>query len=317
MKHLKLKKFLVCVVIMLCFIVLTSCGGGDKEKYNTYKNIQYNKDHSELIINVYTPAQREDDKKVKAMLFLNGENWISEISSSDTSLAEEYASKGVITATMTYRDLGVYGNTENTLYTICEDISTAISKLNLFVKTLGFEIEGLFLHGRYSGGHLAAYYGWACQSEENPYKSVLPIIGIHAMAAPMFFGEDCWTVKNSDGLVGIKTACNLYGTYKLEGYVQKDGTVDVTALTEEQKAEVLEIVTPASFLTDSSAPIFLAYGLKDEEVIYNHCTLLITELTEAGVGYQEFQFKDSGHKMLFNPTAKENLYAAIDTFLEI
>lgn len=314
-----MKRILKSITLVICMVImltLTSCKVKNPfaKDYNEYKAINYDKDEKDLVLNVYTPKERKENN-LKAVLFISGDDWKSEVTGSDTDLCKAYAKKGYVTATMTYKNLGVYGNDENTLWTICNNLHSALIKLKSFCAQLEINVTDVVLHGTYSGGHIAAFYAWALQGEGSEYLSPIPIRCVQVIASPMRFEEEYWAIKRSDGNLGIKTACKLYGSYGIEGYVQKDGSVDVSALTEEKRKEILEMVTPLTYLTETSVPIIMAYGAKDDEILYKHCTALEDALKEVKLDYHKFDYTNSGHAMMFNPTAKEEMYKLLDSIL--
>ena len=75
------------------------------------------------------------------------------------------------------------------------------------------------------------------------------------------------------------------------------------------------MVTPLTYLTETSVPIIMAYGAKDDEILYKHCTALEDALKEVKLDYHKFDYTNSGHAMMFNPTAKEEMYKLLDSIL--
>ena len=309
-----MKKILNLFIAIICLsltLVLTSCGGDIFEKgYNEYKNISYNQ-HSTEVLNIYTPKKRESNE-LKAILFISGEEWTFEkVNGKDEDLCIEYAEKGYVAATMSYHDIGVYGNSEYTLWTILEDVEKAIAKLRTFVGEVGINITELTLHGRYSGAHIATMFAWAM-----PEKSEIPLKAVVALAGPMSFEEEYWSeTKNYEKDDALKMACKLYGSYDLEGYLMKDGTVDVSVLTEEQKATVKELVSPLSYLTYESLPVIFAYAPKDKELSYKHSDLLKETLNSVCMTYKNIDYKNSGHSLALDPSVSEQIYAFMDEYM--
>lgn len=309
-----MKKIFTLFILFICLsltLVLTSCGGDVFEKgYNEYKNISYD-EHSTGVLNIYTPKEREHNE-LKAILFISGEDWLfDDFNGKDEDLCVSYAEKGYVTAVMSYHNIGVYGNSEYTLWTILEDVEKAINKLASFSKEIGINVVELTLHGRYEGAHIATMFAWAV-----PEKSCVPLKSVVALAAPMSFEEEYWVntddYKEDDAL---KMACKLYGSYDLEGYLMKDGSVDVSVLSEEQRAEIKKLVSPISYLTHDSVPVIFAYAPKDKELDYKHAELLKSTLDSVCMAYRQIDYKNSGHSLALDPSINEQIYLLMDEFL--
>lgn len=310
-----MKKIVKTLLITVCaFVVftLTSCGGGFFEKeYNVYSNIEYDETSGDAL-EIYIPKEKNNEG-MKAILFISGENWnYTEPNGADVDLCKEYAEKGYITATMSYHDIGVFGNEEYTIWTILNDLTNAIAKLKSFTSELKINVTDLILHGRYSGGHIATLFAWSL-----PEKSAIPVKAVVNLAGHITFNESVFEeLENYQENDGIKLACKLFGTTELEGYVMKDGTIDVEALTKEQKDEIVSLVSPLTYLGAESTPVIFAYSAKDKKLSYKHSEALEAALKDLGVSYHKFDYKNSGHSLALDPSISEDICDAMETYLK-
>ena len=79
---------------------------------------------------------------------------------------------------------------------------------------------------------------------------------------------------------------------------------------------MVDAISPVSYVSESTVPTLLAYGLKDNVVPPNLRYFLLEKLEEYNVPYTYIEFPNSGHGMLNDPDKTVEYVEKVTEYLE-
>jgi acetyl esterase/lipase len=219
------------------------------------KNIEYkNVNGKSLQLDIYIP----DTVSMPAplLVFIHGGGWRHGKRSDYLGYLVDFAEKGYITATVSYRFLS------DSCYPACvEDITDAVDWLFRNSSSYGYDTARIALIGGSAGGHLAllAGYGWKKpgESAEN-------------------------TVKHR-----IKAVIDIYGPYDLTTPYARQHHLVTTFLAHsyQENPDLYVMASPKHYLHEGDPPTMILHGTSDSLVPVSQSDSLAARLKELGIPY--------------------------------
>ncbi|MFN8241514.1 MAG: alpha/beta hydrolase [Bacteroidales bacterium] len=218
------------------------------------KEIEYRKINGKsLAIDLYRP--RDTTLVPPLLVFIHGGSWTSGKRSDYLVYLVHFASRGYVTATISYRFL------QDSLYPACiEDVNAALDWLYENAGKYRYDQSRIAVIGGSAGGHLAmlAAYGWTGKDSDSTRAKVKAVVD--------FYGPADLTTTYARNHVLVR---NLIGR-KYE---------DATDLYHD--------ASPLFHTTVNSPPTLIFHGTSDELVPLSQSKALKTRLDSLGV-YSEF-----------------------------
>jgi acetyl esterase/lipase len=216
------------------------------------KNIEYkNIDGKSLQLDLYKPANLKNPAPL--LVFIHGGSWKSGKRSDYLVYLVDFAKRGYITATVSYRLLA-----DSTYPACAEDIKDAIDWFFSHGEKYGYDPDKIALIGGSAGGHLAMLdgYGWGKTGE---------------------------VVDSSNHK--IKAVVDIYGPADLTTEYARNHPL-VTALigkTYEDSPGLYLKASPVSYLDKSDPPTLILHGTSDRLVPVSQSDNLKSALDSLGV----------------------------------
>lgn len=252
------------------------------------KNIEYKKvDSISLQLDLYKLKKLEQPAPV--MIFIHGGAWKSGKRSDYLTYLIDYAKKGYITVTVSYRLAKVAK-----FPAAVQDVNCAVQWIREHAGDFGIDARRIALVGGSAGGHLAMMAGYA---EDEP-----------------LFNEGCNT-KNS---TKVKAVINLYGVADLtteESKIRKE-PLNFIGGTFEEKPEMYRMASPRFFITPDDPPTLTFHGTIDLIVPVSQSDSLDSWLKKAGVSHEYHRLKGWPHTMDLSTKVNEYCQFYIDGFLQ-
>ena len=158
----------------------------------SFKNIEYkNATGKSLQLDIY--RQKELNEKAPLLVFIHGGGWRSGKRQDYLVYLLDYAEKGFVTATVSYR------LKKNSIYPAAvEDVLDAVDFLYQNANTYGYDTSRVALVGGSAGAHLAmlAGYGWE-NPQRHKVKAVVDIYGPVDLTTP--YGQTQFMVTDFIG----------------------------------------------------------------------------------------------------------------------
>lgn len=258
------------------------------EDMEEIKNIEYkNVDSLSLQLDIYKLKNLSSPAPV--MIFIHGGAWRSGKRSDYLPYLIDYAKKGYVTVTVSYRLVKAA-----TFPAAVKDVNCAVKWIKNHAPEYGIDPDRIALIGGSAGGHLAMMVGYSG-------------------AEPMF-NEDCST----DKLPGIKAVINLYGPADLTTpyAISMYQTLDFIGKSYHDDPETYRMASPKTFITSDDPPTLTFHGSIDSLVPVSQSDSLDLWLEKAGVPHEYHRLKGWPHTM--DMATEVNAYCQfyIDAFLE-
>jgi len=252
------------------------------------KNIEYkNVDSTSLQLDFYKLKDLKEPAPV--MIFIHGGSWRTGKRSDYLPYLIDYAKKGFVTATVSYRLVK-----KATFPAAVQDVNCAVRWIRSHAEDYGIDSERMVLIGGSAGGHLAMMVGYAGDE--------------------LMFNEDC-SVGNSSK---VKAIINLYGPADLTTPYAKSTyqTIDFIGSPYEDNPELYELASPKTFITPDDPPTLIFQGTIDSLVPVSQSDSLAVWLSKAGVPQDYHRLKGWPHTMDVSVKVNEYCQFYIDAFLE-
>jgi acetyl esterase/lipase len=221
------------------------------------KDIEYkNINGKSLRLDIYRP--RHIKSSVPLLVFIHGGAWKSGKRSDYLVYLVDFASKGYITATVSYRLLA------DSLYPACiEDIKDAVNWFFSNSEKYGYDPDRIALIGGSAGGHLAmlAGYGWQSARQKTSHTYL----------------------QDSDH--NIKAVVDIYGPADLTTEYARNHPL-VTALigrSYEESPELYKEASPVNYLDKNDPPTMILHGTSDRLVPLSQSDFLKDTLDSLGI----------------------------------
>jgi len=254
-----------------------------------FKNIEYkNVNGKSLQLDLYKPKNGEE--KPPLLVFIHGGGWRSGKRSDYLRYLIDYAEKGFITATVSYRLV------KDSIYTACvEDINDAVLWFFNNDEKYGYDTNRIALIGGSAGAHLSlmAAYGW-----ENP------------RAKP-----DTTTASEEHR---IKAVVDIYGPVDLTTEYARSQPL-VTGFighSYEEKPELYREASPAKYLDANDPPTLILQGTSDMLLPPSQSDTLKARLDRLGVPCTYVRFPLWPHAMDIVQRVNDYAQLTMDQFFE-
>jgi acetyl esterase/lipase len=224
-----------------------------------------------------------------ALVFVHGGAWKSGKRGDYLPYLIDYARKGYVAITVSYRLSRVA-----IFPAAVQDVNCAVRWVKANAANHGIDPERIVLIGGSAGGHLSMMVGYG---------------GSEAL-----FQEDCPYDEGST----VQAIVNLYGPADLTSDEAKGRNEPVSFLgsTYEDDPSVYEKASPRFYITSEAPPTLIFHGTIDTVVPVSQSDSLAVWLKEAGVPYEYHRLKGWPHTM--DLAVRVNAYCQhyIDAFLE-
>jgi acetyl esterase/lipase len=231
------------------------------------KDIEYrNINGKSLQLDIYIPDRVQ--KPAPLLVFIHGGGWRSGKRSDYLVYLVDFARRGYITATVSYRLL------EDSCYPACvEDISDAVKWFFKHGDTYGYDPDRIALIGGSAGAHLAllAAYGWRNQS------SVADSLEEHR----------------------IKAVVDIYGPYDLTTEYARNHSLVTSFIAHSfrEAPEQYRLASPKQYLDHGDPPTMILHGTSDELVPVSQSDSLAARLSSLGIPYVCYRLPGWPHVM--------------------
>ena len=252
------------------------------------KDIEYkNIDSLSLQLDIY--KLKNLDEPAPVMIFIHGGAWRTGKRSDYLPYLIDYAKKGYITITVSYRLVK-----KSTFPAAVQDVNCAVRWIRSHSADYGIDSDKMVLIGGSAGGHLAMMVGYAGDE-------------------PMF-NKDC-SIENSSG---VKVVINLYGPGDLTTPYAKGmyQTIDFIGSSYEDNPESYKLASPKTYITPDDPPTLTFHGTIDSLVPISQSDSLDSWLSKAGVPHDYHRLKGWPHTMDVSVKVNEYCQFYIDAFLE-
>ncbi len=296
-------KFFVTVAAALSVMLNSFVGGlmgtnnGQSVSSAVYEDIAYG-EAERNIMDIYLPEKTAAEQTFGAIIFVHGGSWTSGDKSSEAYLCQSYTEKGYVTASINYH----YIDYDHPVSTNMNDIELAIKTLQSFCSEKGYNVTNLALHGYSSGAHLVTLFSYSC-----PERSAIPLSFVVNMAGPADFNSATWHEWNYDKNTGPGLAMQLYGMKNIP---------NASDISPEKLQEIINTVSPAFYINESSIPTICGYAGdgKDGIVPTKNKTITFEKLKQYTVKNDCFNFENSNHFLLSDPSIRTELYNTVDEY---
>jgi acetyl esterase/lipase len=231
------------------------------------KNIEYkNVNGKSLQLDIYIPENIK--KPAPLLVFIHGGGWRSGKRSDYLVYLIDFAKRGYITATVSYRFLS------DSCYPACvEDISDAVKWFFKNGDTYGYDPDRIALIGGSAGAHLAllAAYGWKKPGSE----------------------------ADSLGSKRIKAVVDIYGPYDLTTEYARTHHLVTTFIDHsyDDSPVLYREASPEQYLNKGDPPTLILHGTSDELVPISQSDSLAAKLSSLGIPYVYYRLPGWPHVM--------------------
>jgi acetyl esterase/lipase len=254
------------------------------------KNIEYkNINGRPLQLDMYIPDNVQ--KPAPLLVFIHGGGWRSGNRADYLVYLIEFASKGYITATVSYRLLA------DSCYPACaEDISDAVNWFFKNCQNYGYDPDRIALIGGSAGAHLALLtaYGW-----KKPLSDT-----------------------NGTGKHRIKAVVDIYGPYDMTTEYARNHSLVTSFLGHsfEENPGIYREASPKEYLGTGDPPTLILHGTSDELVPVSQSDSLAARLGSLGIACVYYRVPGWPHTMdivkRVNDFSREKMSILFDQYLK-
>jgi acetyl esterase/lipase len=250
------------------------------------KDIEYkNINGKSLQLDLYIPDNVH--KLAPLLVFIHGGGWRSGKRSDYLVYLLDFAKRGYITATVSYRLLA------DSCYPACvEDVSDAVDWFIRNGDTYGYDPQRIALIGGSAGGHLALLtaYGWSKPG------STAGLSGNHR----------------------IKAVVDIYGPYDLTTPYSRNHFLVTSFLAHsfEDSPNLYSEASPKEYLRPGAPPTLILHGSSDQLVPVSQSDSLAAKLNRLGVPYQYCRVPGWPHVMDIVKRVNDYSQAKMNDFFE-
>ncbi len=250
----------------------------------TYKNI----DDNNLQLDIY--KQKGLEGPAPAMIFVHGGSWKKGKRQDYLPYLIDYAKKGYVTITVSYRLSPVAK-----FPAAAQDVNCGIKWVKEHAMEYGIDPERIALVGGSAGGHLSLLLG---------YGGDEPV-----------FNQDCELSSVSSK---VKVVVDFYGPVDMTTpyAISTEQVQGFLGTTYDKNPEVYELASPSTFITPDDPPTLIFQGTIDSLVPVSQSDSLDSWLQQAGVPRDYHRLKGWPHSMDVSREVNEYCQFYIDRFLE-
>lgn len=223
------------------------------------------------------------------MIFIHGGSWRSGKRSDYLPYLIDYAEKGYVTATVSYRLVD-----EAPFPAAVQDVNCAVKWLKAHGMEYGIDSDKIVLVGGSAGGHLAMMIG---------YGGDTPL-----------FNTDC----EINGDSSVSAVIELYGPVDLTTPQARNADLvrDFLNVSYEENPEIYSLASPRTYISGDSPPTLIFQGTIDSVVPVSQSDSLDQWLTEAGVPHEYHRLEGWPHIMELAQPVYSYVTYHIDAFLK-
>lgn len=249
----------------------------------TYKTI----DGMELQVDIY--RQKDLQEPAPTLIFVHGGAWKKGKRQDYLPYLIDYAEKGYVTATLSYRLSGVAK-----FPAAAQDVNCGIKWIKEHAEDYGIDPDRLALVGGSAGGHLSLLLGYG---GEEP-----------------LFNQDCIPDAGS----AVKVIVDFYGPVDLTTpyAISTEQVQSFMGTSYEQNSEMYRLASPSTFISPDDPPTLIFQGTIDSLVPVTQSDSLQRWLQQAGVPNEYHRLKGWPHSMDMAREVNEYCQFYIDRFLQ-
>lgn len=258
------------------------------EEIEEIKNIEYKFiDSLSLQLDIY--KRRDLSEPAPVLIFIHGGAWRSGKRSDYLRYLIDYAKKGYVTATISYRLVK-----QAPFPAAVQDVNCGVKWIKSHAAEYGIDPERMALVGGSAGGHLSLMVGYGGQES--------------------LFNQDCDEQTDSR----VKAVIDLYGPVDLTtpyaiGTYQ---TQDFLGTTYDKDPDLYRMASPKTFISPDAPPTLIFQGTIDSLVPVSQSDSLAVWLSKAGVPHDYHRLKGWPHTMDLAVKVNEYCQFYMDAFFE-
>ena len=279
---------IIAIILSSFSVISTFIGGLGSENYQLIKDVRYG-EADRNVMDIYVPDSAYENDHNGIILYIHGGSWTGGNKEDMASKARRFAQKGYITASMNYTLYadGLFGKV--TALTMCDEIGKAIEKIKEFSEEKQLNITKLAVSGYSAGAHLSMLYGFS-RAED----SAIELVFTANQVGPSDFHAEVW---GSTGLASM-----------LSG-------IEITAeMTDSQKEEIIDLVSPTAYVTKDTVPSILAYGGTDMIVPAGNAQRIKAAFETAGAPHSYILYPLSNHGLGLDPLCEMEYINTVETY---
>lgn len=252
------------------------------------KNIEYKYvDSISLQLDFYKLRNLKNPAPV--MIFIHGGSWRSGKRSDYLPYLVDYAKKGYVTATVSYRLIK-----QAVFPAAVQDVNCAIKYIKNHAGEYGIDPDKVVLIGGSAGGHLSLLLGYGGHEE--------------------IFNQDCALDIDSkvNAIIDLYGPADLTTPYAISTYQVQD----FLNVSYESNPEIYRMASPKTFISTDDPPTLIFQGTIDSLVPVSQSDSLDLWLGKAGIPHEYHRLKGWPHTMDLAKEVNEYCQFYIDRFLE-
>lgn len=253
------------------------------------KNIEYKKiDTLSLQLDVY----KRKDLSVPApvLIFIHGGAWRTGKRADYLPYLIDYARKGFVTVTISYRLVNVAPFPAALL-----DVNCAIKWIKKHAEAYGIDANKIVLVGGSAGGHLSLMAGYDANDPSFCHECGIDSVSTKVSAIIDLYGPTDLTTPYAQSTYQVKDFLNA---------------------TFEENPEIFKAASPKTYISSDDPPTLIFQGTIDSLVPVSQSDSLDQWLTKAGVSHEYHRLKGWPHTMDLSVKVNEYCQFYMDAFLE-
>jgi len=254
------------------------------EDVEAIKDIEYKSvEDKSLQLDIYKP--KDIDEGAPLLIFVHGGSWKKGNRADMLALLLDFAQRGYITATVSYR-LGSYPQ-------CVEDVSDAVNWFYDHGDDYGYDPDRIAIVGASAGAHLAmmAAYGWEARK----------------------INQD--TIESSRL---VKAVVNIFGPVDLttDFARKRPSIISLLGKTYDEAPELFQEASPIHYVHKGVPPTMIIHGTSDELVPNSQADQLKEKLDDAGVPYVDYRYPLWPHAMILVERVYDHCTPKMNDFLK-
>lgn len=264
------------------------------EAFAVFENAPYG-EHERQRYDLILPCENAEERGL--ILFIHGGAWIHGDKAGYRDDLDRWAEKGFAAAAINYHYLAPDAHMD----TLVSDIALALEAIRRKAEARGVKLRKALLTGASAGGHLSLLYAY----------SMAEISAVRPVCVVDYCGP---TLLTDEKL--------LFATPEhhppIEQWIELFTNLTGIPFLPDNREEIMRELTrysPVTYVSDSSVPTILVYGMKDDIVPFSNATALRDELDGHGIEYVFLPMPEAGHG-LEQPEIFEESKVLFDLYAE-
>lgn len=280
---------------------------GEKKLNLLYKNLP----EESLYLDLYYPVGVEK-RDLPVIVFTHGGGWGAgskegAARGSHRELFTKLIAEGFCVAAVNYRLVPMYG--ENRVPECVADCKDAVRYLAKHAKSLGLSADKFYTVGNSAGGHLSMML-LLTPPQAQPGLADLQNVKYTMVAGVSWYG---WANQEHEELFikPNKPRTNPLGPN--HSRICKPG------LTPEQRKQIIREMSPSTWLSKDSPPLFMLHGTEDQTILPKHATWMKDLADQRDADVQILLVEGAGHgwgKSGIKPSKDEVIQSTVDFFVK-